>query len=601
MGIRINTNVPSINTRRHLSNSTNAFNKSMEKLSSGLRINRAGDDAAGLAISENLKSDIRALNQAARNAADGISLIQTAEGSLDEVSNILLRMKELAEQALNGTLSDTDRGYLNAEFDALKSEINRISDSVDFNGVKLLDGSGTSVAIQVGIGTSGSDSVAVDLTTDVDTTGLGLAAAVDTASNAGQAMDQIDDAISTVVSSRGELRRGPEPARELDPQHQHDVGEPLRREQPHPRRRCGLRDVEHDVVPDPAAGRRGHAGTGQHDKRPGDEPARRLARGPGRRRCGAACPPRALRRCSIRSGGRYAGPVPERRARKPVRHSQGGIGPWVSASTRTCRRSTPVGTCPTRQTPSTSRWKSSALGLRINRAGDDAAGLAISENLKSDIRALDQAARNAADGISLIQTAEGSLDEVSNILLRMKELAEQSLNGTLSDTDRGYLNAEFSALSGEIDRISDGVDFNGVKLLDGSGGTVAIQVGIGTSGSDSVAVDLGDDLDATGLGLSATIDSASGAGTAMDEIDDAISTVVSARGDFGAIQNRLESSIRNINMTSENLSAANSRIRDVDVAHETSSLTSFQILQQAGVAMLAQANMTTGLAMNLLG
>ncbi|MBK8166113.1 MAG: flagellin FliC [bacterium] len=240
-------------------------------------------------------------------------------------------------------------------------------------------------------------------------------------------------------------------------------------------------------------------------------------------------------------------------------------------------------------------------GLRINRAGDDAAGLAISENLKSDIRALNQAARNAADGISLIQTAEGSLDEVSNILLRMKELAEQSLNGTLSDTDRGYLNAEFGALKSEILRISDGVDFNGVKLLDGTGGTVDIQVGIGTSASDSVEVDLGEDLDAVGLGLAATIDTATGAGSAMDEIDDAISTVVSARGDFGAVQNRLESSIRNINMTSENLSAANSRIRDVDVANETSSLTSYQILQQAGVAMLAQANMTTGLAMNLLG
>ncbi len=240
-------------------------------------------------------------------------------------------------------------------------------------------------------------------------------------------------------------------------------------------------------------------------------------------------------------------------------------------------------------------------GLRINRAGDDAAGLAISENLKSDIRALNQAARNAADGISLIQTAEGSLDEVSNILQRMKELAEQSLNGTLSDTDRGYLNAEFSALSSEINRISDGVDFNGVKLLDGSGGSVAIQVGIGTSASDSVAIDLGADLDAAGLGLTAAVDTATNAGAAMDEIDDAISTVVSARGDFGAIQNRLESSIRNINMMSENLSAANSRIRDVDVAHETSSLTSYQILQQAGVAMLAQANMSTSLAMNLLG
>ena len=239
-------------------------------------------------------------------------------------------------------------------------------------------------------------------------------------------------------------------------------------------------------------------------------------------------------------------------------------------------------------------------GLRINRAGDDAAGLAISEGLKSDIRALDQASRNAADGISLVQTGEGALDEVSNILLRMKELAEQSLNGTLSDTDRGYLNAEFGALKSEIDRISDATEFNGVKLLDGSGNNIAIQVGIGTSASDSVDIDLGTAQDVTELGLAAVIDSATGATTAMDQIDQAISTVTSARSDFGAIQNRLESSIRNINMTSENLSAANSRIRDVDVARETSSMTSFQILQQAGVAMLAQANMTTGLAMNLL-
>ncbi len=240
-------------------------------------------------------------------------------------------------------------------------------------------------------------------------------------------------------------------------------------------------------------------------------------------------------------------------------------------------------------------------GLRINRAGDDAAGLAISESLKSDIRALDQASRNAADGISLIQTAEGSLDEVSNILLRMKELAEQSLNGTLSDTDRSYLDAEFTALKSEINRISDSVDFNGVKLLDGSGNTVNIQVGIGTTASDTVGIDLGDDLDTTGLGLAGAVDTASNANAAMDQVDDAISTIVSSRGAFGAVQNRLESSIRNINMMSENLSAANSRIRDVDVAHETSNLTSFQILQQAGVAMLAQANMTTGLAMNLLG
>jgi flagellin len=240
-------------------------------------------------------------------------------------------------------------------------------------------------------------------------------------------------------------------------------------------------------------------------------------------------------------------------------------------------------------------------GLRINRAGDDAAGLAISENLKADIRSLNQASRNAADGISLVQTAEGALDEVSNILQRMKELTEQSLNGTLSDTDRGYLNSEFSALKDEIDRIAAGTEFNGVALLGGSL-DADIQVGIGTASTDRVDISLSTNMNATGIGLSSggAISSVSAATTSMGEIDSAIATVVDARGDFGAIQNRLETSIRNINMTAENLSAANSRIRDVDVARETSRMTSSQILQQAGVAMLAQANMTTGLAMNLL-
>ena len=238
-------------------------------------------------------------------------------------------------------------------------------------------------------------------------------------------------------------------------------------------------------------------------------------------------------------------------------------------------------------------------GLRINRAGDDAAGLAISEGLKSDLRALDQAARNAADGISLVQVGEGSLDEVSNILLRMKELAEQSLNGTLSNTERGYLNSEFSNLKSEINRISDSTEFNGVKLLDGTGGSVSIQVGIGTASADSVSVDLSDDLDATGIGVTGSVDTTANATTAMGQIDDAIATVTSARSTFGAVQNRLESSIRNINLQVENLAAANSRIRDVDVAKETSTLTSFQILQQAGISMLAQAKQSQGLALAL--
>jgi flagellin len=238
-------------------------------------------------------------------------------------------------------------------------------------------------------------------------------------------------------------------------------------------------------------------------------------------------------------------------------------------------------------------------GLRINRAGDDAAGLAISENLKADIRALNQASRNAADGVSLVQTAEGALDEVSSILLRMKELAEQAMNGTLTDTDRGYLDSEYTALTEEIDRIAAGTQFNGVNLLDGNL-DVDIQVGISTGSTDQVGVTLSTNMSTATIGLASGVGTAANATSAMDEVDDAITEVVTARGDFGAVQNRLETTIRNINMTSENLSSANSRIRDVDVASETATMTSFQILQQAGVSMLATANMTTALAMAIL-
>jgi flagellin len=239
-------------------------------------------------------------------------------------------------------------------------------------------------------------------------------------------------------------------------------------------------------------------------------------------------------------------------------------------------------------------------GMRITRAGDDAAGLAISESLKADIRALNQASRNASDGISMLQTAEGAMDEVSNILQRMKELAQQSMTGTVGDTERGYLNAEYTALMEEMDRIAVTTDFNGVKMLDGSGGLTGIQVGITVTPEDRVNVDLSQSTRAADLGLAATIDTQAGAEFATQEINTAIDNVVAIRGGWGAVQNRLESTIRNISMTAENLSAANSRIRDVDVAYETSKMTSYQILQQAGVSMLTQANLVPGLALSLL-
>jgi flagellin len=240
-------------------------------------------------------------------------------------------------------------------------------------------------------------------------------------------------------------------------------------------------------------------------------------------------------------------------------------------------------------------------GLRINRAGDDAAGLAISESLKSDIRALQQASRNAADGISMIQTAEGGLEEVSGILIRMRELAEQAATGTLGDDERTYLDSEFQQLILEVSRIADSTEFNGTKLLDGSIAQLDIQVGIGTQSDSQVTLMLGAGMRADDLNLSTiNVLDAAAALLSITAVSNATGLVSAQRADFGSAQNRLESTIRNIAMSVENLSAANSRIRDVDIAVETSAMTAMQILQQAGVAVLAQANATPQLALQLL-
>jgi len=245
-------------------------------------------------------------------------------------------------------------------------------------------------------------------------------------------------------------------------------------------------------------------------------------------------------------------------------------------------------------------------GLRINRSGDDAAGLAISESLKSDIRALQQASRNAADGISMVQTAEGSLDEVNNILLRLRELAQQAATETLGAQERTFLDDEFQALLDEIDRIAQTAEFNGTMLLDGSMGTLDVQVGIGTDAATSaISIDLTQSVFADDLGLTRGVVNILGtdgdnARTVIGILEAATGTVSSVRLGFGTAQSRLESSIRSIGMTAENLSAANSHIRDVDMALETSNLTSLQIMQQAGVSILAQANMSNSLALQLL-
>ncbi len=241
-----------------------------------------------------------------------------------------------------------------------------------------------------------------------------------------------------------------------------------------------------------------------------------------------------------------------------------------------------------------------ASGLRIASAADDAAGLAISERMRSQIRSFSVAARNAQDGLSLAQTAEGALGEVSNILSRMRELAMQSSNGTLSGNDRTTIDAEFEELKSEINRIATETEFNGTALLEGTNTAVTIQVGIDAGETIQLAmVDV--QTGATGLNVAAldTADQAN-AVTALGAIDTAIDTVNGARGTLGAGQNRLSSTLRSILNVRENLSAAESRIRDVDVASETADLTKNSIMQQAAVSVLQQANTQPQVALSLL-
>jgi flagellin len=238
-------------------------------------------------------------------------------------------------------------------------------------------------------------------------------------------------------------------------------------------------------------------------------------------------------------------------------------------------------------------------GYRINKAADDAAGLAISESLKSQINGLTVAVRNAQDGVSVVQTAEGALNETTAILQRMRDLAVEANNaGAQNDTSIGGLDTEFQQLAAELDDISGNTQFNGVTLLDGSY-TGTFQVGANNGDSLSIAVSTAMDSTLLGTSGAGTLDSSTAAGL-IDSIDAAIEEVSSTRATLGAYQNRLDHKINNLNVTVENLTASNSRIRDTDMASEMVNFTKQQILAQAGTAMLAQANTAPQTVLRLL-
>ena len=242
-------------------------------------------------------------------------------------------------------------------------------------------------------------------------------------------------------------------------------------------------------------------------------------------------------------------------------------------------------------------------GQRINRAGDDAAGLAISENLKAQIKGLGQAERNAEDGISLVQIAEGALGEVSNILIRLRELGVQAASDTIGGTERKFLNVEFEQLTSEVDRIANSTEFNRVPLLNGTGAVFDIQIGTRNDPiSDRLTFDASSaDVNVAALGLNlASVSDKISAQNSLTSIDQAIISVSGIRADFGALQNRLQSTVNNIQVSIENLASANSRVRDTDVAAETAELTKQNILMQAGTSVLSQANSSTNSALSLI-
>lgn len=243
-------------------------------------------------------------------------------------------------------------------------------------------------------------------------------------------------------------------------------------------------------------------------------------------------------------------------------------------------------------------------GSRINKAADDAAGLAISENLRGLIRGYRQANRNANDGISLVQIAEGSLNEVSNMLIRLRELGTQAASDTIGDTERKFLDVEYQQLKSEIQRVTDSTNFNGYDLLNGTGGIVDIQVGVHNNPFlDRISFNASAaDATLNSLGMVAeTVATKEAAQSSLSTVDSAMVSVNAIRANFGALQNRLTSTSSNLMVAEENFSAANSRIRDADIAVESSELTRNNILLQAGIAMLGQANSAQQVALKLLG
>ena len=477
MALTINTNVASLNAQRNLGTSQGALNKSMQRLSSGLRINSAKDDAAGLAISDRMTSQIRGLNQASRNANDGISLAQTAEGALQESTNILQRMRELAVQSANDTNSSSDRSSLQAEVSQLVSEMDRIAQTTEFNGKSLLDGSMSSATFQVGANAGQTISFGIGSS---KTSSIGFIAEgsgeVDANTAAGTSIAIGANEAVTVATSANYT-------------HASDAAR-------------GATSAFAKVAAINDAGISGLSATAE---------------------------------TTVSTDGSWA-----------------DIGGTAGDTYQLSINSVEVYAANTNVTVA---QNVNDVRDKINNVSDQTGVVA------------------SVDGGELVLTAEDGRD------ITLTEVTGGAATGIAGVGD--------FAASGTANKGDITLSATEAIIFGGNGGAsygFAANVGVDTNGIDTV-----------------DISTADGAATAMKRVDAALATIDSIRGGLGAVQNRFESTIANLQNVSENLSAARSRILDADIAQETSAMTKNNILQQAGVSILAQANQAPQLALSLLG
>lgn len=518
MALSINTNVASLNAQRNLGASQTNLNKSMQRLSSGLRINSAKDDAAGLAISDRMTSQIRGLNQAARNANDGISLAQTAEGALQESTNLLQRMRELAVQSANDTNSASDRSSLNAEVTQLKEELNRIAESTEFNGKKLLDGSMTNATFQVGANEGTNERISFSIESAKGDSLGAVNAGTTTIAAAATGAGYLNPGLTLTAASAGTDGN--------------NISVSL----------VGGADGTYETNLVTFTAMTAEAA---------DNTETQIVNG------------------------------------VTATISGGAVGDTFSAAEIAAGFANYIANGVTSITSTTGTASAVLTFTGTNSSAFSAAGTATGATLlytstgTGDAVDADFSVASGTTDAVVTTNVDGVAGTAAGVVVDGNSITVNFATGdTLTDVAAAINgDAASSALVTAAGTGSPAVAEAGISL---SGGTEASLTGVST---------LVDDIDVSTL---------EGAQSAINSVDAALTQVDSMRGELGAVQNRFESTISNLNNVSENLSAARSRILDADIAQETSAMTKNNILQQAGVSILAQANQAPQLALSLL-